>query len=70
MCGRYALHANPHVVALQFGLGIEPTFMPRYNIAPSSDVLIVREDKERGRLADLYRWGLIPGWAKDPVIVV
>jgi putative SOS response-associated peptidase YedK len=45
-----------------------PELKPRYNIAPSSDVLIVREDKDRGRSADLYRWGLIPGWAKDPAI--
>jgi putative SOS response-associated peptidase YedK len=76
MCGRYALHTHPDVIALQFGLarGITrglstpPALEPRYNIAPTSDVLIVREDKERGRLADLYRWGLIPGWAKDPAI--
>jgi len=68
MCGRYALHTNPHVVALQFGLASDPEFKPRYNIAPSTDILIVREDKERGRVADLYRWGLIPGWAKEPSI--
>ena len=65
---RYALHAHPDVIALQFALSAPPEFKPRYNIAPTSDVLIVREDKERGRLADLYRWGLIPGWAKDPAI--
>jgi len=68
MCGRYALHANPHVVALQFALGVDPAFKLRYNITPSTEVLIVREDKDGGRLADLYRWGLIPSWAKDPSI--
>ena len=52
MCGRYALHAHPDVIALQFALSTPPEFKPRYNIAPSSHVLIVREDKERGRLAD------------------
>lgn len=66
MCGRFALHANPHVVALQFGLGMDPTLAVRYNISPGTDVLIVRENAEHDRLADLYRWGLIPGWAKDP----
>jgi len=65
MCGRYALHANPHVVALQFGLTTDPEFKPLYNIAPSLQILAVREDKERGRHTDLYRWGLIPSWAKD-----
>jgi putative SOS response-associated peptidase YedK len=68
MCGRYALHANPHVVALQFGLGMDPDFAARYNITPGTDILIVRDDKENGRVAGAYRWGLIPGWAKDPAI--
>lgn len=53
MCGRYALHANPEVVALQFGLDSLPEFKPSYNIAPAADVLVVR--KERGSLA---RWGM------------
>jgi len=68
MCGRYSLHANPEVIALAFELGLMPELAAHYNIAPSSKVLIVREDKERGRIADLYRWGLIPGWAKDPAV--
>lgn len=68
MCGRYALHQHPGVVALQFGVGLVPEFKPRYNIAPSTDILIVRDDPAKGRTADLYRWGLIPGWAKDASI--
>jgi putative SOS response-associated peptidase YedK len=42
MCGRYALHANPEVVALQFGLDSVPEFKPGYNIAPAADILVVR----------------------------
>jgi putative SOS response-associated peptidase YedK len=53
MCGRYALHANPEVVALQFGLDAVPEFQPRYNIAPATEVLIVRDGK-----ASLAHWGL------------
>lgn len=53
MCGRYALHANPEVIALQFALDSPPAFRPSYNIAPAADVLIVREKK-----AALARWGL------------
>jgi len=68
MCGRYALHANPHVVALQFGLSADPVFEPKYNIAPSLEVLVVREDNVEGRAASFYRWGLIPSWAKDPTV--
>jgi putative SOS response-associated peptidase YedK len=68
MCGRFALHQNPDVIALQFGVGMIPQFKSRFNIAPSTNILIVREDRDTGRTADLYRWGLIPGWAKDPSI--
>ena len=53
MCGRYALHANPAVVALQFGLDAVPEFQPRYNIAPATEVLVVRDGK-----ASLAHWGL------------
>jgi putative SOS response-associated peptidase YedK len=53
MCGRYALHANPDVVALQFGLDAVLDLQPRYNIAPASEILIVRNNR-----ASLARWGL------------
>jgi len=68
MCGRYSLHTHPEVIALYFKLGLLPEITPRYNITPGTNVLIVRQDPEKGRIADLYRWGLIPGWAKDPAI--
>jgi putative SOS response-associated peptidase YedK len=53
MCGRYALHANPDVIALQFGLDAVLQIQPHYNIAPASEVLVVRDKK-----ASLARWGL------------
>jgi putative SOS response-associated peptidase YedK len=53
MCGRYSLHANPEVVALQFGLDQALAFAPRYNISPASSVPLVRGGK--GALA---HWGL------------
>lgn len=67
MCGRYALHAHPDVVALQFGLAEAPRFEARYNIAPSALVLAVRRDQGTPRAVTL-RWGLVPRWAKDPAI--
>jgi len=67
MCGRFALHASPEVVALQFGLAEPPALAPRYNIAPASPVLIVRREDAKARAAAV-RWGLVPGWAKDPSI--
>jgi putative SOS response-associated peptidase YedK len=67
MCGRYTLHAHPDVVALLFGLSEVPACQPRFNIAPASQVLIVR--RSEGALAAAnVRWGLVPRWAKDPSI--
>ena len=42
----------------------EFTERPRFNIAPSQDVAVVRINKEGGRTLGLVRWGLIPYWAK------
>jgi putative SOS response-associated peptidase YedK len=69
MCGRYALHANPEVVALLFGLSEVPACAPRYNIAPASQVLIIRKN-EAAMVPALVRWGLVPRWAKDPALGV
>src|SRR6266849_6282029 len=64
MCGRYALHSHPDVVALQFNLASAPEIEARYNICPSNDILIVRQHAQRARLWDRSRWGLVPSWAK------
>ena len=68
MCGRYALHNHPDVVALQFNLASAPEIGARYNICPSNDILIVRSHAQRGRIWDQSRWGLVPSWAKDASI--
>jgi putative SOS response-associated peptidase YedK len=53
MCGRYALHSSPEVVALQFGLDSVPGFAPRHDIAPAASSLIVRAGG-----AALAHWGI------------
>lgn len=40
---------------------------PRYNIAPGQEVAVVRGGADERRLS-MLRWGLIPGWARDPSI--
>jgi putative SOS response-associated peptidase YedK len=42
MCGRFTLRASPVAVAAEFELGTLPLFLPRYNIAPTQPVAIVR----------------------------
>jgi putative SOS response-associated peptidase YedK len=68
MCGRYSLHSDPHVVALQFGLVHPPPFAARYNVAPGTPVLAVRGEATHARTGMMLHWGLIPSWAKDPSI--
>jgi putative SOS response-associated peptidase YedK len=60
------------VLIEHFQLGLDaarqlPLFEPRYNIAPTQDILVVRAEAKTGeREVALLRWGLIPVWAKDP----
>ena len=68
MCGRYELHSHPAAIALAFGLAHPPDVHARYNIAPTTDVPIVRVNAEGQRELVRMRWGLVPRWAKDPSI--
>ena len=44
----------------------EPDWNPRFNIAPTQPVPVIRQNpKEPGRELSLMRWGLIPLWSKD-----
>jgi putative SOS response-associated peptidase YedK len=44
----------------------EEDWSPRYNIAPTQPVLVIRQNaNEPVRELSLMRWGLIPSWAKD-----
>jgi putative SOS response-associated peptidase YedK len=40
--------------------------MPHYNIAPSQSVAVVANNGQSK--VELFRWGLIPSWAKDAAI--
>jgi len=67
MCGRYRLSRRKQVVEEYFDSPMEDDWNPRYNIAPTQNVPIIRQNpKEPVRKMSLVRWGLIPSWAKDP----
>ena len=66
MCGRYTLRASPQQLGLHFGLDVVPEMRPRYNIAPTQLVPVVRAATDGGRELVELRWGLIPGWSKTP----
>jgi putative SOS response-associated peptidase YedK len=67
MCGRFTLTKTTKEIAQRWRVGqIEVEIKPRYNIAPTQNVLIVTDDGKR-QLVQM-RWGLIPSWADDPAI--
>lgn len=68
MCGRFDLHLPKELLEEIFGISITLDLRPRYNISPTQEIAVIRTNPDRIRQLDLLRWGLIPPWAKDPVI--
>jgi len=68
MCGRYVLHGPPSRLRDYFDLRDCADWQARYNIAPQSDILVVRQRPGVGRVGQQVRWGLVPRWAKDASI--
>ncbi len=69
MCGRFSLGASATALAAQFDLPNVPAWTPRYNIAPTQEVLaVVKMPDSTKRQARLLRWGLIPQWAEGPAV--
>ncbi|MHC4447786.1 MAG: SOS response-associated peptidase [Planctomycetota bacterium] len=70
MCGRYSLTTPPEVLAALFKLADIPAWTPRYNIAPTQEVPVVRvlrgrDETSAERRFDALYWGFIPWWSKD-----
>lgn len=76
MCGRFALQNPAEAIRKLFGLEGNPDWPSRFNLAPTQAILGVRPGmgEDIGELNTgptsicLLRWGLIPGWSKDPTI--
>jgi len=64
MCGRYSITTPLEAMRQLFHFDGSPNLAPRYNVAPTQSVPVVRR-KNGGRELVLLRWGLIPSWAKD-----
>ena len=69
MTSRYILTSAPEQVKSHFGLRAIEAFPPRYNIAPTQPVGIVRTGHDGALQFRLVRWGLIPAWVKDPASI-
>ena len=61
MCGRYRLSRRKQVIEEYFEtVSDEPDWAPRYNIAPTQPVPVIRQHpKEPVRQISTMRWGLI-----------
>lgn len=66
MCGRYTLSTSTDAIADLFCLPLVETLPPRYNIAPTQMVPVVRIGANHTRELVQLKWGLVPSWAKDP----
>ena len=68
MCGRYTLRTPVDSLVEAFDIVDYPSSLtPSYNIAPTQEVAAVVEEDEKRKL-EMFHWGLIPSWAKDPSI--
>lgn len=68
MCGRFVMTLEPSKVEQFFGVSEVPEIIPRYNIAPSQQILAICQNGDGYRHARSFRWGLVPSWSKDPAI--
>ena len=68
MCGRFAFHSPHDAVAGWFGVeGAWPELPPRWNIAPTANVAVLRADSAGRRTLCAMHWGLMPAWAAPDV---
>ena len=67
MCGRFNLSANSAAVAEALGIAEDalPRLTPRYNIAPTQQVLTAGRNAAGVMAAGFMKWGLVPSWSPD-----
>jgi len=64
MCGRFTLKEPRAIKLAHFDYDPFADLIPRYNIAPSQDVLTIVQDGTN-RTASFMQWGLIPSWSNE-----
>jgi putative SOS response-associated peptidase YedK len=80
MCGRYVVSKNAEDLSALFEVDIDGDDLPApsWNIAPTQRIPVIidsipkgeGDDAEPIRRLEGARWGLVPGWAKDPSVGV
>lgn len=69
MCGRYTITITIEELMVRYEIGetTVPYHRPKYNVAPSQQILAIINDGSHNRLGEL-KWGFIPAWADDPKV--
>src|SRR5690348_4809064 len=68
MCGRVRISSDLSQLKVRFVIPPDrplPNFAPPWNGAPTDNLPVVRLEGDGRRSLDLFRWGLVPYWAKD-----
>ena len=62
----WSLYINHRINKVAEAFGVPPTLeaKPRYNVAPTQEVVSILSNGSPH--LDWLQWGLIPSWAKDP----
>jgi putative SOS response-associated peptidase YedK len=68
VCGRFAFYSPHEAVRALFGTALPGPDTPRYNLAPTQAVPVLRAGASGVPEGAWLRWGLVPSWAKDPAI--
>lgn len=63
MCGRITLTAKPSELLEAFPVDEVPAMDPHWNLAPTQDLAVITNREPRR--VQLFRWGLLPFWAKS-----
>ncbi|NDE71977.1 MAG: SOS response-associated peptidase, partial [Actinobacteria bacterium] len=69
MCGRFALSAMLTDIAEEFSTNAQPdrTLPVDWNIKPTQDIYLVRNDLQDTREIAIASWGLIAPWSKNSI---
>ena len=70
MCGRVDIHTPPAQLAraleAQLAAGVDPEGKPSWNVGPTRGLPAIVETDDHERVLDVFRWGLVPHFFKDP----
>ncbi|MGO9636037.1 MAG: SOS response-associated peptidase family protein, partial [Steroidobacteraceae bacterium] len=69
MCGRVIQSSGPLRYAIVDGMNVRDSLVhnypPRWNVAPSQDLLVIRRHHQTGEVPlEPLRWGLVPYWCR------